>query len=40
MAGRLLARIGYPLAGVILLVALWAFLCAYLNIPTVVLPTH
>ena len=39
MAGRLLAQIGYPLAGVVLLVALWAALCAYLNIPTVVLPT-
>lgn len=39
MAGRILAQIGYPLAGVVLLVALWAFLCWYLAIPTVVLPT-
>jgi NitT/TauT family transport system permease protein len=39
MAGRILAPIGYPLAGVVLLVALWAFLCWYLAIPTVVLPT-
>jgi NitT/TauT family transport system permease protein len=39
MVGRLLAPIGYPLAGVVLLIALWAFLCWYLAIPTVVLPT-
>jgi NitT/TauT family transport system permease protein len=39
MMGRLFAQIGYPLSGVVLLVALWAFLCWYLAIPTVVLPT-
>ncbi len=39
MASRILTQIGYPLAGVVLIVALWAALCVYLNIPTVVLPT-
>ena len=39
MVSRFLAPIGYPLAGVVLLIALWAFLCWYLAIPTVVLPT-
>ena len=39
MVSRFLAPISYPLAGVVLLIALWAFLCWYLAIPTVVLPT-
>lgn len=39
MTARIASQIGYPLAGVVLLIALWAFLCVYGNIPTVVLPT-
>jgi NitT/TauT family transport system permease protein len=39
MYGRVFSQIAYPLSGVIVLVALWAFLCVYLDIPTVVLPT-
>ncbi len=39
MSGRIFSQIAYPLSGVIVLVALWAFLCVYLDIPTVVLPT-
>jgi len=39
MTARIASQVGYPLAGVVLLIALWAFLCVYGNIPTVVLPT-
>ncbi len=39
MVRRLIAPIGYPLAGVVLIIALWVFVCVYGNIPTVVLPT-
>lgn len=39
MTARLASQIGYPLIGTVLLVALWAFLCVYGNVPTVVLPT-
>lgn len=39
MTARLASQIGYPFAGTVLLIALWAFLCVYGNIPTVVLPT-
>jgi NitT/TauT family transport system permease protein len=39
MTNRLASQIGYPLFGTVLLIALWAFLCVYGNIPTVVLPT-
>jgi NitT/TauT family transport system permease protein len=39
MARRLATQIGYPLLGVVLLIALWAFACSYGQIPTVVLPS-
>jgi NitT/TauT family transport system permease protein len=39
MARRIATQIGYPLAGTVLLIALWTFLCVYANVPTVVLPT-
>jgi NitT/TauT family transport system permease protein len=39
MTARLATQIGYPLIGTVLLIALWAFLCVYANVPTVVLPT-
>ncbi|MGV3633857.1 MAG: ABC transporter permease [Pseudorhodoplanes sp.] len=39
MTARLASQIGYPFIGTAFLVALWAFLCIYGNIPTVVLPT-
>jgi NitT/TauT family transport system permease protein len=39
MTARLASQIGYPLIGTVLLIALWAFLCVYANVPTVVLPT-
>ena len=39
MSARIASQIGYPLAGTVLLIALWAFLCVYGKVPTVVLPT-
>jgi NitT/TauT family transport system permease protein len=39
MTHRLATQNGYPLAGTVLLIALWTFLCVYANVPTVVLPT-
>jgi NitT/TauT family transport system permease protein len=36
---RLITQIGYPLAGVILILAAWALACWAGNLPTVVLPT-
>ncbi|HWV55700.1 ABC transporter permease [Pseudorhodoplanes sp.] len=36
---RIASQIGYPLIGTVFLIALWAFMCVYGNIPTVVLPT-
>jgi NitT/TauT family transport system permease protein len=39
MTRRIATQIGYPLAGTVLLIALWTFLCVYFNVPTVVLPT-
>ena len=39
MTHRIATQIGYPLAGTVLLIALWTFLCVYGNVPTVVLPT-
>lgn len=39
MTRRIATQIGYPLAGTLLLIALWTFLCVYFNVPTVVLPT-
>jgi NitT/TauT family transport system permease protein len=39
MTARIASQISYPFIGTVLLVALWAFLCVYGNVPTVVLPT-
>jgi NitT/TauT family transport system permease protein len=39
MNRRIATQIGYPLAGTLLLIALWTFVCVYGNLPTVVLPT-
>jgi NitT/TauT family transport system permease protein len=39
MTRRIATQVGYPLAGTLLLIALWTFLCVYGNVPTVVLPT-
>lgn len=39
MTRRIATQIGYPLAGTLLLIALWTFVCVYGNLPTVVLPT-
>lgn len=39
MRPRLLSQIGYPLAGVILILIAWALICWIGNLPTVVLPT-
>jgi NitT/TauT family transport system permease protein len=39
MRRQIAARVGYPLAGVVLIVAAWALACWLANIPTVVLPT-
>jgi NitT/TauT family transport system permease protein len=36
---RLLSQIGYPLAGVVLILIAWALICWIGNLPTVVLPT-
>lgn len=36
---RNLSRIGYPLAGIILILAVWILICWLGNMPTVVLPT-
>jgi len=36
---QIASRVGYPLAGVVLIVAAWALACWLANIPTVVLPT-
>lgn len=39
MMSRAMSQVGYPFAGTVLLIALWAFYCVYGNVPTVVLPT-
>jgi NitT/TauT family transport system permease protein len=39
MSRRLISQIGYPLAGTVILIALWAVYCFYAQVPTVVLPT-
>ena len=39
MMSRAMSQVGYPFAGTVLLIALWAFSCVYGNVPTVVLPT-
>ena len=39
MSSRLTSQVAYPLAGVVLIVALWAAFCFYGKIPTVVLPS-
>jgi NitT/TauT family transport system permease protein len=39
MNRRIATQIAYPLAGTLLLIGLWTFLCVYGNVPTVVLPT-
>lgn len=39
MPNRIASQIGYPLAGTIILIALWAAYCVYGHVPTVVLPT-
>ncbi len=39
MMSRLVAQIGYPLAGVAFILAAWVFVCWAGNLPTVVLPT-
>jgi len=36
---QIASRVGYPLAGLVLIVAAWALACWLANIPTVVLPT-
>jgi NitT/TauT family transport system permease protein len=36
---RDLSRVGYPLAGVVMIVAAWVLICWLGNLPTVVLPT-
>ena len=36
---RNLSRIGYPLAGVVLIIGVWILICWFGNMPTVVLPT-
>jgi NitT/TauT family transport system permease protein len=36
---RNLSRVGYPLAGIILILAVWILICGLGNMPTVVLPT-
>ena len=36
---RHLSRLGYPLAGIALIVAAWILICWLGNLPTVVLPT-
>jgi len=39
MTRRFASQIGYPLAGTVILIALWAAYCVYGKVPTVVLPT-
>jgi NitT/TauT family transport system permease protein len=39
MRSRFLAPIAYPLAGIVLIIAVWVLACWLANIPTVVLPT-
>jgi NitT/TauT family transport system permease protein len=39
MSARLASQVLYPLAGIVLIVAVWALACWLANIPTVVLPT-
>jgi NitT/TauT family transport system permease protein len=39
MTRRLVTQLGYPLLGIVLIVAAWALLCWALNVPTAVLPT-
>jgi NitT/TauT family transport system permease protein len=39
MMTRLVTQIGYPLAGIVLILAAWALACWAGNLPTVVLPT-
>jgi NitT/TauT family transport system permease protein len=36
---RLITQVGYPLIGIVLIIAAWAFACWAGNLPTVVLPT-
>ena len=39
MISRLATQVAYPLAGVILIITFWVFICWAGNLPTVVLPT-
>ncbi len=39
MTRRFASQIGYPLAGTVILIAIWAAYCVYGKVPTVVLPT-
>src|SRR5262249_18308674 len=39
MTSRFVSQVLYPLAGVVLIVAVWALACWLVNIPTVVLPS-
>ena len=39
MTSRFVSQILYPLAGVVLIVAVWALACWLVDIPTVVLPS-
>ena len=39
MTQRLATQLGYPLLGLVLIVAAWALLCWFLNVPTAVLPS-
>ena len=39
MRSRLVSQLLYPLAGIVLIIAVWALACWLINIPTVVLPS-
>jgi NitT/TauT family transport system permease protein len=39
MSARLASQLLYPLAGIVVIIAVWALACWFGNIPTVVLPT-
>jgi NitT/TauT family transport system permease protein len=39
MSARLASQVLYPLAGIVVIIAVWALACWLANIPTVVLPT-
>ena len=39
MRWGLISPVVYPLAGVVLIIAIWALACWFFNIPTVVLPS-